>query len=183
MIKTFHFVFHILAYDIAWFACIWFASTKFAYVGPFVVAILLLLQYIWQHNIIKHTRGLSLFIMLFWFTGLLGDTFIGYIGAITFPETAYAYLPWGFPISPLFMQALWLSFGMMFYATLSVLMTRYYTSAILAFIGFPLAYYAGAILNAAVLTNLWQDLLTIGIVYSVLLPCILVIYQKIGPKP
>ena len=56
--KKFHYLFHSIAYYIAWFSCITLAARGFAWLSPFIVIVCVLFQIYWQYKIQHDTQGL-----------------------------------------------------------------------------------------------------------------------------
>jgi hypothetical protein len=77
-------------------------------------------------------------------------------------------LPWGYP---LWMSAIWVGFAATFGSSLSWLSDRYALSALLGFVGGPLAYLGGQSLGAIALgENYWWSMLLIGCFWAVVTP-------------
>jgi hypothetical protein len=78
------------------------------------------------------------------------------------------------------MIGLWLNFATSLSSLFAWLKGRYILSALIGFIGGPAAYYSGASLGAAVIQNpLLENLALIGVGWSISLPLLIWLSQKI----
>ena len=135
---------NIIAFYLAWFACIWGAAHQFPLLGPIVVVAVLGLHF-------SFLSGYSLAqeLRLLLIAGVLGfvlDSFQAFIGTFSFRKTGPE--AW---VSPVWIVALWLAFATTLHTSLRWLSGRYGLAAILGAIGGPLSYYSGAQLGALAL--------------------------------
>lgn len=172
------YLFHVLAYDVVWFVCLATAGSAYSFAGCIVAFVLIILQILWQIRA-QQTSGLALMVVLFWITGMLGDGLLALFQWLNFAEEAYFNLPWPHWLPPLFMQLLWICFGVTFFSTLQFFTKHLWALSLGCFLGFPLAYYLGAILGAATLTHGYKSLLVIGLLYAVFLPACVLIYNRL----
>jgi hypothetical protein len=149
-------------FQISWFACVFGAVHGFPLLGPLLVAGTSALS-------LRHARSRSgrlLFLVLVGFFGTLGDLLPLHLGAFSF--SSGSDLPWGYP---LWMSALWVSFGTTLHSSMAWLAGRYAVASILGFIGGPLAYYGGQSLGAIALgSNAAASLLAIGVFWGLITP-------------
>ncbi len=157
-------------FQISWFACVLGAVHGFALLGPLLVVGTSALS-------LRQARsriGKLFFLILVGFLGTLGDLFPLHLGAFSF--TSGSDLPWGYP---LWMSALWVSFGTTLHSSLNWLAGRYALASILGFIGGPLAYYAGQSLGAIALgSNATASLLVIGLFWGLITPLLVYMSQR-----
>ena len=166
MSKLFNFV----LFQISWFACVLGAVYGFALLGPLVVVGTS--AFSMRHASSRY--GKIFFLILVGFLGTLGDLLPLHLGAFSF--TSGSDLPWGYP---LWMSALWVSFGTTLHSSLEWLVGRYALASILGFIGGPLAYYGGQSLGAITLgSNVTASLLAIGFFWGLITPLLVYLSLK-----
>lgn len=171
--KIIHLGFHLVSYYIAWFVCILTAARGYVWLGPAVVGVLVLLQWWWQYRR-GETEHLWRWVLLLTGLGFVVDSMLLWVGEIQFFAN-----PW--PFSPPWMLALWVNFSIVLYACLRDWFDRYWLMAVLALLGFPLAYWAGVALGAATLPGGYLSGVWIGVVWMILLPLAMRIYREIAP--
>jgi hypothetical protein len=177
MVNNFtHYTLHLVIAYAVWFACVLGAARGSAWFGPMVVLLSLIILYWWQAAVVKRTRGLLKLISLFFVVGLIGDSFLLSSGWIHFAAN-----PFTWSITPPWMLALWVSSGMTTYATLHHYLNKYLWFSMGALLGFPIAYGFGVGLGAASLHFGYFSAPIIGMLYAILLPLALKIYQP-NPK-
>lgn len=163
---------HLLLYYIAWFACVIGAKKGYIWVGFFTAIVIAALQIFWQYLSTHNLKNIVLMILLFIIAGLLIDSLL-----LNFDWVLYKSNP--FPnISPPWMWGLWLNFSILFYSLLSAYFKKYYLMGILALVGFPVAYYAGATLDAAIFRYTYIGPALVGFIWMITLPVLLFIYNK-----
>lgn len=165
--NKFHYLFHFIAYYVAWFSCITLAARGFAWFSALVVIVCVLLQIIWQYKIQHHTKGLWYLLGLMVGVSTLIDSILIFNGIIIFaanPFAPYATSPW--------MIAIWISFTVFLYATLDKLFSHPMVLALLSFPGFAIAYAVGATMGAAFFPYGYKTCFLIGAIWSILFPLI-----------
>lgn len=172
--RKFHFMFHALAYNTAWIVGILLAASGQAWTSTVVVLLLVALQYYWQFYIYQQSRGLNELVILLTTVGTCIDTALLHAGLIIF--TANPFAPY---LCPPWMIALWISFAVILYATLSNLFKHLRLLALLSFLGFSLAYVAGARMGAAFFPRGYLTAILIGFIWMLLMPTIIYYYNKI----
>ena len=143
-LNKFHYLFHSIAYYVAWFSCIKLAALGYAWLSSFIVIVCVLLQIYWQHKIQHNTRGLWYLLGLVVFISTLIDSLLIFSGVIIFaanPFAPYFTSPW--------MIAIWISFTVSLYTTLYRLFNHLTLLGLLSFTGFAVAYGIGAKMGAA----------------------------------
>lgn len=171
MMNSMHYLFHLLAYYIAWIICILLAAQGHGLLGALIVILLVLLQIYWQFKLQKNTKGLFYFILILTGVGSLIDTFLIWNGIIILasnPFSPYFTSPW--------MINLWISFAVFMFSTLSYLFSHYFFTAALSFFGFSIAYALGVKMGAAFFPYGYLTSLLIGAIWAILLPLSLYSY-------
>ena len=170
----FHYLFHSVAYYVAWFSCIILAARGYAWFRSFVVMVCVLVQIFWQHNIQHTTRGLWYLIGLVVFFSTVIDSLLICKGVISYaanPFAPYVTSPW--------MITIWISFTIILYATLDKLFNHLTLLGLLSFAGFASAYAIGAKMGAAFFPYGYKTSFLIGAIWLILLPFIVYCYKKI----
>lgn len=171
--KKFHYLFHLSAYYVAWFACLNLAARGYAWLSSFIVIFCVFLQIVWQYKIQQHTRGLWLLIGLLVVTSTVIDSLFIYQGLIIYaanPFAPYATSPW--------MIVTWVSFAVILYATLDKLFNQLTLLGFLSFMGFASAYAMGASMGAAFFPYGYKTCVLIGAIWLILLPLVVSFYKK-----
>ncbi len=169
---------HSLVYDLAWLCCILSATATHPWLGPLITLMMVGLMIGWQ---IKRdtTKHMLTFMGLFWLAGFIGDALLMHGSILTFPDNAnfLGIAPW---VPPIFMQTLWLSFGLFCFAVFRFLKNHLLISALLAAAGFPIAYGLGALLGAATYQHLFSGLVYTSMIYTVLVPVVFYVYKRVS---
>lgn len=168
-----HLFIHLLAYYIVWFCCIFSAAKSYYWIGLIIALTVTALQYSWQRYVRHETTHLAIFLVYLTLVGIAGDSLLTYFGVIQF----YAN-PFSFPVSPPFMIGIWLNFAMLFYALLLKYVSKPFVIAGLSLIGFPLAYYLGAIQGAAVLIHNIYSTIAIGLFWAMLFTSSIILFER-----
>lgn len=173
-----HYSFHLVIYNLVWLMSLIGASTSHSLTVSLIAGLLIGLQVVWQ---IKRdeTQQLVLLTVLFWIAGLIGDGILVNFGWLSFHPQAYLGISWPLWLPPLFMQVLWICFGVTFYSTLSLLMNYLIVLSCLSLLGFALAYYLGSLLGAAELRHGVMSLMATGVLYAFLLPFTVFVFTRI----
>lgn len=169
-----HYIFHSIAYYVAWFSCITLAALGYAWLGVFIVVVCVFLQVYWQYKIQHHTRGLWYLIGLVVFISTLIDSLLVSNGVIIYaanPFAPYITSPW--------MIAIWISFTVILYATLYKLFNHLILLGLLSFVGFALAYGIGAKMGAAFFPYGYKTCFLIGAIWLIALPLVVNCYKKV----
>jgi hypothetical protein len=172
-----HYPFHFFAYYISWIACLLLAARGMGGLAGLVVLIFVAAQIVWQYTVRKDTSGLFLLIVLLTLVGSLVDSLFVAGGLVIFasnPFAPYFTAPW--------MISLWISLSVLFFSTLSNLFTRYVLLGLLSWAGFAAAYAAGARMGAAIFPLGYVTCFLVGLVWAILLPLLIVFYQRILQK-
>lgn len=148
--------------QVGWFACVLGAAAGLYWLGPAVVAVLVILCLRFS---LDRRRDAELVLGL----GLLGtviDSTLSALGLLTFAGSFVAWLcpPW--------ITALWFHFGTQRETLLRLAAERPGLVALVGAVGGPLAYRAGVELGAASFhaTNPWQSWLALALVWGTILP-------------
>lgn len=151
--------------QLGWWACVLSAARGLIWVGPLVVALLLIVQVgslaaaprrqAWQN------------VLLLGVCGTMVDSLLSGFGLMSL---AGSPSPW---LAPLWITALWCQFATALPA-FAPLRSKPLVVALLGGIGGPLAYGGGARMGAATLhPEPWLSLVTLGLVWAVALPMML----------
>jgi len=170
-------IFHLFAYYIAWFSCIFVAAQNHGWYAFAIVLSITFLQILWQIFFIKKTQGLCLMLGLFTLSGFIIDTCLIKYGLIHFSGN-----PFDNTFSPPWMVLLWTNFAVIFFALFESFFKRYILVGFLSFISFPLAYAIGVKMGAAQLPYGYFSGIIIGIIWAILFPMCLKIYNYLEPK-
>jgi|GEM_PF-2847306 len=170
--------FHLIAYYIVWFSCIYGAAHNYLWAGLMISVVITLLQYFWQKCFRKQTDNLLIFILYLTIVGFVGDSLLVYFRVLDFASN-----PFTFPCSAPFMIGIWLNFSIMFYAILLWFVQRPVFLMIFSLIGFVFAYFVGSSMNAAFLLQGTKSLLVIGIMWGVLLPSSILLFDRFLTLP
>lgn len=172
-----HYSFHSLVYYLAWLVCILLAAKGYAWTSTACVVSLTVLEYGWQRLFSQNTKYLTLFIFMLTICGSLIDSILTYSGFINFsanPFAPYASAPW--------MMSLWLNFSVFLFSTCQYFFDKYLLTGGFAFVGFSLAYFVGTKLGAAHFNYSNLSCLMIGLIWMIILPLILYVYQVIKAR-
>lgn len=150
-------VINVVAYQLAWFACVLGAAYGHPEIGTFVVAAavaLHLLQSARPLNDLKLMAAAG-------FLGFVLDSGLASGGIVVFASGV-----WVDGLAPHWMVALWVAFATTFHLSLRWVMARPAFAALLGAIGGPVAYYAGMRLGALELQPLQVALPIIGAAWA-----------------
>ena len=152
---------------LGWFACVVGAAHGELWLGPAMVAALLLVHLSLTPSRVQETR-LILVVGIF---GFAIDTLQASAGLYAFTHTSVA--PW---LCPLWMVALWMIFAATLNSSLAWLAGRYGLAATLGALCGPASYAAGARLGAIELpANALVSLVGIAIVWAFAMPALLLL--------
>jgi hypothetical protein len=170
----FHYLFHFIAYYVAWFSCITLAARGYAWLSSLVVIICVLLQTYWLYIVQHKTRGLWYLVGLVVFFSTLIDSLLICKGVLIYaanPFAPYVTSPW--------MISVWISFTVILYATLDKLFNYLMLLGLLSLVGFAIAYAVGAQMGAVLLPYGYKTCFVIGSIWLILLPVVVYCYKKI----
>ena len=135
---------NIVAFYLAWFACVLGAAQQYLFIGPLSVLTLLGLHFYFLPGY-PFAQELRLLVTAGVF-GFVLDSVQACMGVFSFTNTQP-----GTWISPLWMVALWVAFATTLHTSFRWLSGRYGLAAVLGAIGGPVSYYSGAQLGALTL--------------------------------
>ena len=154
---------------VGWFACVAGAGRGQLWLGPAVVAVLLMGHLLLTRDRVRDTT-LVLTIGLF---GFAVDTLQASAGLYAFAGTSV--LPW---VCPPWMVALWMLFATTLNGSMAWLAGRHRLAAVLGAVCGPLSYVAGARLGAIELQpNVLVSLTGIALVWGLAMPALLVLRE------
>jgi hypothetical protein len=158
---------------LGWFACVVGAARGQFWLGPAMVALLMLVHLSLAPDRLQEAR-------LVFVSGLFGfavDTGQASVGLFEFTHTSV--VPW---LSPLWMVSLWVIFATTLNSSMAWLAGRYGLAAALGALCGPVSYGAGARLGAIELSaNPLASLAGISIVWALAMPTLLVIRNLLKP--
>ena len=158
-------------YQIGWFACVFGAATGHPWLGM-VLALGLIAVHL---GLSAETRRQLTLMAAAGIIGLTIDTLQLWWGVFRFPNGTI--VPW---LAPLWVGVLWIQFATILPFSMRWLSNRYGLSAVLGFMGGPLAYYAGEKAGAvAFLTPRLPHLAVVAVVWSVALPAIIWVSDRL----
>ena len=150
---------------VGWFACVMGAGRGQLWLGPSVVAALVLIHLYLAPRPVQETRMILL-------TGIFGfavDTLQASAGLYAFAHTSAA--PW---LCPLWMVTLWMIFATTLNASMSWLAGRYRLAAVLGALCGPVSYVAGARLGAIEFpAHAGLSLVGIAVMWACVMPSLL----------
>jgi hypothetical protein len=132
---------NLVGVELGWVACVLGAARGNYWIGPMTVAVLLGLYLLFS----EERRQAATVILAFGAVGFLVDSVQAAGGVILFEGS---FLP---GVAPLWIIALWFHFSIVLLGPLQFLTQRPLLASLLAAIGAPLSYVAGARLGAAAL--------------------------------
>jgi hypothetical protein len=156
---------------LGWFACVGGAGRGHFWLGPVLVAGLLLVHI----SLTANRAQEGYLIMLAGLLGFVSDTVQASLGLYAFTNTSVA--PW---LCPPWMVALWMLFATTLNSSMAWLAGRPRLGAVLGALCGPLSYAAGARLGAIELhPNALASLAGIAIVWGLAMPALLVIREAL----
>src|SRR6185436_11561203 len=167
-------VYNILAYQVAWFACVLSVARGVPWIGA-ATALTVVVAHVALVD--KRTAELKL-IGAAVIVGLLVDTALLRSDALHFVSTTW---PEGF--APYWMLSLWAAFATTLNHSLHWIARRPLIATLLGTIGGPLAYLAGAKLGALHLAALQTALPLIGAAWGIAMAVLSLIAMRLQPTP
>ena len=163
---------NLVLFQAAWFACVLGAAAGNMWVGPLAVFLVVPLQ------VILFSRSPdreATFMILSGVAGFFAETMMTW-AAVHSP--ARGAMPW--PVSPLWMVALWVNFASAFSLSLSWLKGRYFLAAFMGFWAGPLAFYAGERMEAIVIhADLVRGYGAVALVWATAVPGLLLLHDRL----
>lgn len=151
--------------QLGWWACVLGAARGLFFVGPLIVALLIVIQIGSLPNAAR--RRACRAALLVGVSGTAADSILTALGLLRLHGSP---IPW---LAPLWITALWCQFATVLPA-FSALRSRPILAGMLGAVGGPLAYAGGARLGAAALhAEPWASLLAVGCVWGMALPLML----------
>ncbi len=165
---------NLVLYELGWFACVLSA----AYLRPWL-GISIGLALIGVHLYLTTDRANQAKVILFTLaTGMCVDSVLLGLGVYQFPSGSFSrFLP------PLWMSVLWMQFATTFRYSLSWLSGRHALSAVLGFMGAPLAFLGGEKLGAITFDTPRQtNLLILGAFWGLAIPLLFYVSDRIHAR-
>lgn len=166
MRKTYYwYLFHTVSYYIAWFATIFSARNENPWGGPIVVVFITILQWFFLRKKV-YFKHLVYFTLTLSGLGFIIDSIAIQQKLLTLAANPLS------PFSSPWMIGIWVNFAVIFYDCARTYFKHYIIIGLLALLGFPVAYFAGAKLQAASLPHHSVFLIYLGVIWGILLPII-----------
>ncbi len=153
--------FNFLGFQMGWFACVLGAAHGFAWAGPVVVGLLLVLHLRLQEDAREELEIMAAAALLGFFfdTSLAASGQVSYIGSLA-----------GF-VSPPWLISMWINFGLTLRTSLAWLEGRPGIAALAGAVSGPFSYVAGARLGAIELAQpYWVPLALLALGWGIALP-------------
>lgn len=164
-----------LAFQVAWFSCVLGAAKGSPWWGSVVAAGVIGLHLFLRpaplrEFVIVGACGLY---------GAIAESVQQLAGVTSFPSASL----W-VGASPLWMVALWASFGTTLTSSMAWLQERFWLSAGLGAVAGPLAYFGGERMGGLELSsNRWLSATSVGLVYLIAMPLLLRLARTVAPSP
>ncbi|KTC97103.1 hypothetical protein Lgee_2074 [Legionella geestiana] len=169
---------HGASWYLAWFACIHFAAKGDAWTGTGITLCLIALQMLLQAHNRLPWRDALFFTVALSLLGTVTDTLWQYAGLVQFHAN-----PFHAPVSPPWMTALWLSFGVNIILIYRNWLTHYLLWGSIVFPSMIFAYWLGVRVGAAtVTTNPLYFYTALGTTWALLLPLCLFVFNHLQRK-
>jgi hypothetical protein len=162
-------VMNVVAYQCAWFACVLGAAAQHPAIGMIMVAGVIA----WHLRSAPEPRRELRLIGVAVLCGLAFETVLAASGWVRMEPS-----PILGKLTPLWMVALWAAFATTLNVSLRAFRARYLLSAVLAGIGAPLAYHAGAGLGALHWVEPAPALVLIAVGWAMLMPLLMNAAQR-----
>jgi len=150
-----------ILYNVAWFACVFFAANGQPWVGIASVVLVglahLLTVSAWKKEALL--MGVAACIGVVW------ESLLVNVGVLAYPTASGTG-----PFAPLWIVALWINFATTINYSLAWIKRSWWLAAVFGAVGGPLAFLAGAGMGAVVFPEPVVSLLVIGVGWGVLLP-------------
>lgn len=163
---------NIVQSQVGWFALVLSAAAGRPWIGLAVAAVLIILH-VAQTGDAQREVGLLLVAAA---VGAIADTLLVQVGLLSF---ASSEIP---GVSPTWMIALWMVFATTLRHSLSWLQSRLILAALIAAVGGPLAYAAGARLGAVRVADALSAYAAIGAVWAIAFPALLWAAQRLNRR-
>ncbi len=167
------YILSVTQFYISWAACLFGANHGAPIIGPVVVLGLLTLH-------LSLTRNRKQDALLILFVGLIGSAIETALILVRLYAFTGPSLLW---ICPVWMTALWMSFGATLNHSMRWLHGHYGRAAVLGAIGGPLSYYAGVRLGALTfLSTLEFTLSVLAISWALIVPSLIFLTELISAR-
>ena len=162
---------NMLLFQAGWFACVIGAARGYPWLGPLLVAPMVLLHLFWADRPGIEARLLAVCGV----AGLLFDALLLASGWVSFPNG------WWLPgLAPYWMACMWLLFATTLNLSMSWLHGHTGLAALFGAVGGPLAYYAGERLDGISLTHAVPALIALAAGWALITPMLVRIASKLN---
>lgn len=161
-----------IGFQVAWFAAVFGAAKGVFWAGPVAVLVWLAVHLRLSDRPRREIQIAVASLCL----GLILDSTLVALDVYT-PGGLIA----GWPVTPMWMLALWVNFGTLLNASLVWLRRRYLLGAFLGFLGGPAAYYSGHRMGALTFhTPLIRNMVFLGVSWALAVPFLLYFNEAVG---
>lgn len=150
-----------LAFQAGWFACVLGAANGLPWLGPLVVAGVLLLHVVIVHNARQELQLAAAALA----TGLVFDSLLLTSGWVAYPSGVFIY-----GLAPVWILAMWVLFATTLNASMGWLKGKPVLAAVLGGVFGPLSYLAGQRLGAIALVDTTAALTALTIGWALAMP-------------
>lgn len=159
-----HMLINVVAFNLAWFACVLGAAHGLGWLGPSAVAVVIAL-----HLSLANRPGRELrLVVVAAVTGLVWESLLVRSGLLVYAAPAAVA-----GVAPLWIVAMWMNFATTWNVSLRWLRNRPLLAVVFGGFGGPLAFYSGAKLGGVVFGNTAPALAIIGLGWAVLTPLLI----------
>jgi hypothetical protein len=170
-VKAYNPYFNFICYYFAWYAGISLAAHNHPWLSLAMVAGVTLVQILWQWRVMQRLQGLLQLILIFVLSGFVVDSVLLHLNYLHFNANPFKIC------SPPWMIGMWFNFCVVFYSVSYSYFKSYSLMSFASLLMFPLSYWLGAIYGSAVLVQGWMTLAILGLIWSILMPLNLKLYN------
>jgi hypothetical protein len=160
-----------VAFQVGWFSSVVGAGRGWTFLGPAVVAAVLVLHLVRSSAPVREARFLVAVAVI----GTAVDSLLAASGLVVY-RGGYG-VNW---IAPAWITAMWLNFGTTIHASLAWLADRHRVAGALGAVGGPLTYLGAARLGAVDIVRPTWSLIALGLTWAAVLPSLFWMSKKPG---
>ena len=168
------FIINIISFEIGWFACVLGAAHEYFWLGPIVVAGLMILHFYLHKNWTSEIQLFTLCLLI----GFAFDSLFIWLGIY---EPKRGWLP--YPLTTIWLVAMWVNFALTMNVSLRRLQSFLIGAAVLGAAAGPLAYFGGHKLQALqIVDSLSVNLFFISLGWAIITPLLFYLARIINDK-
>ena len=159
-----------LFFQIAWFACVLGAANNLPWVGPLVVALIVIYH-------VGRVPSAGPELQLIGSAAVIGavfDSLLAASGWVRYPSGQ-----WHVAFAPYWIVAMWVGFATTLNVSLGWLKRRYWLATLFGAVGGPLAYLAGAKLGGITLVSSEAALIALGLGWAAIMPLLIYLAARL----